>query len=553
VTRWQGRIPLFVGVTGHRDLHPEDVPAISRCLRTFFQELRATLPNTPIVVLSKLAEGADQLAASIAIDSGLESACVLPFEISAYRAAFRSEAARLEFDRLLSAGVMHELPDIVDGAENAAQDYARAGHYIARHAMILLALWDGAQSTRAGSTADVVHTRATGWVGPGVGIVYHLPVRRRERERLPLNDGGDKPEMRAAILAGRFQSVSALDAIRSCGWSYAEEFNTEVLAGIGSADAQVAQPFAPIEDPRFADVAAVLAAARSLSADAQRAVRRRKTTLQIIVFFAAIAFAVAFNTRGDRILSLIYLGLLGAALVLRTLMRREAVHRRYLDYRCLTEGLRVALFWRLAGVHSDPGVHTVTVRLISRQDPSLTWIASALSGLAGWIGLVHLPPGFDGCGFAAEHWLGSSTSKSVSAQIPYYRRASRRRRRVATWLDRIAHVALICGVATAASLAMLPAGWVGEAAPFLLAFMGILPLISNTASSIADLPAEFAVARQYEGMADLLQRAAERFQESGSDAERREILFEVGTAALAEHSFWHTVFREKAPESRIRI
>ena len=491
MTRWQGRIPLFVGVTGHRDLHPEELPEISRRLRTFFEELRAALPNTPIVVLSKLAEGADQLAASIAIDSGCESACVLPFETGAYRAAFRSEAARVEFDRLLSAGTTLELPDLFEGTESADQAHARAGHHIARHAMI--------------------------------------------------------------ILAEGFQSLSASDAIRSCGWSHAEEFNTEVLAGNGSADAQAAQPFAPIGDPRFADVAAVLAAARSLSASAQRAVRRRKFMLQIIAFFAAIAFAVIFKTSGARLLLWIYLGLLAAALVLRTLMRRQGVHRRYLDYRCLTEGLRVALYWRLAGVQSDPGVHSVPVRLISRQDPSLTWIASALSGLSGWIGRLELPAGFDGCGFAAEHWLGSSAGSSASAQIPYYRRAARRRRRVAAWLDRMAHVALICGVGTAASLAILPAGWVGQAAPVLLAFMGILPLVSSTAGSIADLPAELGVARQYEGMADLMQRAGERLQASGSDAERREVLFEAGTAALAEHSFWHTVFRERAPESRIQI
>jgi hypothetical protein len=553
VSRWQGRIPLFVGVTGHRDLHPEEVPSISRRLRTFFEGLRAALPSTPIVVLSKLAEGADQLVASIAIESGCESACVLPFELAAYRAAFSSEAARVEFDRLRSAGVLHELPDVFDGTESADQSYARVGHYIARHAMILLALWDGANSTRPGSTADVVNTRATGWVGPGVGIVHHLQVRRRGRDRLPLTEGEDRHQMRAGILAERFQSLSASDAIRNCGWSNAEEFNSAVLAGKRIDDAQGAQPFALIHDPRFVDVAAVLAAARSLSAEAQRAVRRRKIMLQVIAFFAAIAFAIIFRTNGARILLWIYLGLLAAALVLRTLMRRQNVHRRYLDYRCLTEGLRVALFWRLAGVQSDPGVHTITVRLISRQDPSLTWIASTLSGLAGWIGRLELPPGFDGCDFAAEHWLGSSTSNDAGAQIPYYRHAAQRRRRVAAQLDRIAHVALICGVATAASLAILPADWVGHAAPTLLAFMGILPLVSSTAGAIADLPEEFGVARQYEGMADLLEKAGERLKASGSDAERREVLFEVGTAALAEHSFWHTVFRERAPESRVRI
>jgi hypothetical protein len=489
VTRWQGRIPLFVGVTGHHDLHPEEVPAITQHLRTFFGELRTALPSTPIVVLSTLAEGTDQLVVSIAIAAGCESACVLPLERAAYRAGFSTDTARTEFDHLLAVSVIQELPDAGGDKESVDRGYAHAGHYIGRHATILLTLWDGG---RSGST----------------------------------------------------QSQSANDAIQACGWSYAEEFNAAALAVHHRiADSGVAPPFGVIADPCFADVAAVLSTARVLAADSQRAVRRRELWLQIIGFLAAISFAVIFKTSGARWLLWIYLALLAAALVLRTRMRRQAMHRRYLDFRCLTEGLRVVLFWRLAGVHSDPGVHTVTVRVINRQDASLMWIASALSGLAGWIGRVQLPPAFDGCEFAARHWLGSEGDDEQGAQIPYYRRAASRRRRIAARLDRISRVALICGVATAAALAILPAHWVGRAAPVLLAFMGLLPLVSSTSGAIADLPAELGIARQYEGMADLLERAGQRMKASGSDVDRRQVLFEVGTAALAEHSFWHTEFR----------
>jgi hypothetical protein len=540
VTRWQGRIPLFVGVTGHRDLHPEDVPTIRQPLRTFFDELRIALPSTPIVVMSKLTEGADQLLASIAIEAGCESVCVLPFEHADYRATFSAGAARLEFDRLLAASVIQDLPDAPEYTDSADGGYARAGHYIAHHATILVAVWDGVGSERPGSTADVVRARSARWIGPDLGAIHHLKIRRRESAP-------------GACVPGS-ESLSARDAITSCGWSYAEEFNAAVLASRERIeDAGVARPFEIIADQRFADIAAVLSAARVLATDTQRAVRRGKLLLQVIVFLAAISFAVIFKTNGVRWLLWIYLALLGAALFLRTRMQRQAVHRRYLDYRCLTEGLRVTLFWRLAGVQSDPGVHTVSVRLISRQDPSLLWIASALSGLAGWIGRPLLPPAFDGCEFAARHWLGLEADDEPGAQIPYYRRAASRRRRVAAWLDRVSRVTLICGIATAASLAILPAAWVGGAAPVLLAFMGILPLISSTAGAIADLPAELGIARQYEGMADLLQRAGQRMKASGSDVDRRQVLFEVGMAALAEHSFWHTVFRERAPESRVRI
>ena len=33
-------LPLVVGVTGHRDLRPEDIPVLEERLGTFFQNLR---------------------------------------------------------------------------------------------------------------------------------------------------------------------------------------------------------------------------------------------------------------------------------------------------------------------------------------------------------------------------------------------------------------------------------------------------------------------------------------------------------------------------------
>ena len=554
MARWQGRIPLFVGVSGHRSLHPEDALAVRERLQPFLDGLRASLRSTPVVVVSRLAEGVDQLVVSIAVESGCESAYVPPVDRDAYRASFQSDAARAEFDRLSALSTLQDPASGHPGEVPLERGYALAGHYIARHATILLAVWDGAGPAEHGNTADVVRMRASAWIGPGTGAVYHLPLRPREPRSDQPQPRIDPVDGRTPDIAAAAQELSAAHAIEASGWEHVEEFNRAVLAaGHRITELGAAHPFEFVTDARFNAVAMVLTAARTLAADLQSSVRRRKLALQVIAFLAAISFVVIFKTNGARWLVWIYLALLAAALTLRTLTRREAIHRRYLDYRCLTEGLRVVLFWRLAGLNGDPGVHTVTVRLISRQDPSLLWIASALSGLAGWIGRLELPAGFDGFDFAARHWLGSDASDEPGAQIPYYRRAAHGRRRLATRLDRIAQVTLISGILAAAALALLPMGLVGKAAPFLLAFMGFLPLVSSTASGIADLPAELGIARQYEGMADLLESAGRRLAASTSDAERRQVLFEAGTSALAEHSFWHTVFRERAPERRVRV
>ena len=60
------RIPLTVGVTGHRAIRPEDEPALAAGVKRELSELKRKYPHSPLVMLNSLAEGADQLCAQAA-------------------------------------------------------------------------------------------------------------------------------------------------------------------------------------------------------------------------------------------------------------------------------------------------------------------------------------------------------------------------------------------------------------------------------------------------------------------------------------------------------
>ena len=60
-------IPLVIGVTGHRDLREKDVPTLTDRVKAVFDELAAQHPDTPLILLSPLAEGADRLVARAAL------------------------------------------------------------------------------------------------------------------------------------------------------------------------------------------------------------------------------------------------------------------------------------------------------------------------------------------------------------------------------------------------------------------------------------------------------------------------------------------------------
>lgn len=96
------RTPLLIGITGHRDLRSEDEPLLREQLRSIFSTLRARYRSTPFLLLSSLAEGADRLAARVALECGAELCTVLPMPLDYYMRDFTSDHSIEEFQELYS-------------------------------------------------------------------------------------------------------------------------------------------------------------------------------------------------------------------------------------------------------------------------------------------------------------------------------------------------------------------------------------------------------------------------------------------------------------------
>jgi hypothetical protein len=126
-------------------------------------------PGPPLLrFVSPIADGADQIAAEVALDLGWELQAVLPFGRDEYRASLANAGARDRFDRLLDrAGRTLELP----GDEHRQLEaYVMTGRATVAHCDILIAVWDGMPPRGRGGTGEVVQfaiTRGT--------AVAHLP------------------------------------------------------------------------------------------------------------------------------------------------------------------------------------------------------------------------------------------------------------------------------------------------------------------------------------------------------------------------------------------
>jgi hypothetical protein len=165
--------PRFIfGVSGHRDTLVEDSPELARQIQTVFDRFRLAQPNACFELLSPLAEGADRLAAEVALRTGIQLVVPLPMSQVEYEKDFSSAESLRDFRRLLAAATnVFEISSVETDVR--ASKYAAVGDYIAHRSHVLILLWDGQDKEKVGGTA---------WV-----------KKRREYWEDPSKSGGDAP------------------------------------------------------------------------------------------------------------------------------------------------------------------------------------------------------------------------------------------------------------------------------------------------------------------------------------------------------------------------
>lgn len=179
------RVPFVfsVGVTGHRaEALPADglatlrerigaiLAIVSEAAHSLFEQDRDcfTSESARMRFVTPIADGADQIAAEVALDLGWELQAVLPFARDYYRSTLTDDDARESFDALLQrSDRVLELPG-EEGHE--PEGYAMVGRATVAHCDLLIAVWDGLKPRGRGGTGEVVELA----VARGTPVV-HIP------------------------------------------------------------------------------------------------------------------------------------------------------------------------------------------------------------------------------------------------------------------------------------------------------------------------------------------------------------------------------------------
>ncbi|MGD9264565.1 MAG: hypothetical protein PVJ71_02180 [Lysobacterales bacterium] len=559
---------LTVGVTGHRDLVEEEIPALQEKVREFFLQLQQEFPDLNLQLITPLAEGSDRLVADIAQEMGAGLIVPLPMPQADYERDFSSPEAVEAFRESLRGARVINLrthPDAqsqpLTGADRDRQ-YAQLGIFISNHSQILLALWDGKPSDAPGGTSSVVNYHLTGKMpaysveddSPNLlaenenDLAYCITVSRNRPGGAPRKglkplqtewitahwgfESGEQMPLDYRVTLHRLQDYQQdkakyQDKIENEGANLLENApGLELPVGIRAI----------AEQHRIADWLAI---------HFQKRISLGLISIYSTAVVAGLIFIIYSEFDGLDFLVNVFLLAFVAGFVIYKIGEHRQWHRKHLDYRALAEGLRVQFYWALAGVIDVQSAEFAYDNFLQKQDVDLEWIRHVMRNVSLARSRDNVPEDA-WVDWVIEQWVGDEDSQT--GQLSYYQRKEQEkaaRFQRTTWLGK---VALAMGILIALALAVAGADMSDNQRNVLLVLMGLFPLIAGVRDAYSHKKAEKELIKQYRFMRGVLANARRLLDSSDDPQFRRRVLRALGDAALEEDAEWILMHRERPLE-----
>ena len=220
-------------------------------------------------------------------------------------------------------------------------------------------------------------------------------------------------------------------------------------------------------------------------------------------------------------------------------------HRKYLDYRTLAEGLRVQLYWNLAGVVETEWAGFAYDNFLLKQDPDLGWIRHVMRQ-ASMYRLRGVSPDPGWLDWVIKEWVGGRGERQ--GQLNYYTRKERENSARFRRTQRLGTLCLWVGIGTAAALFLVGGRLDEQQKNLLLVLMGVLPLVAGVWDAYSHKKAEKELIKQYGFMRRVFAKAHSLLAGNNDVDFQRQVLRAVGQAALDEEAEWLLIHRERPLE-----
>lgn len=524
--------PVVLGVTGHRDLSALDEERFSEFVRGVLEQYLEALTHTEIILITGLAEGADQVAARVALNlPGITVIAALPMSLHDYREDFDGDA-RAEFNHLLercSAWIEVVPPRMEVGELERDIYYQNHGRWLATNCQVLIAAWDGKPPQLVGGTADNIHFKArsltplpsTLGLGPeskpDPGAVFVCEVARREN--IP-NEG---------VGLGTWVLVGSGDRMPWPG------IVDEVSLRINEFNRRVGRA------PQATSATSLLFEASDFLATHLQRRYRHLLILIISLGLVLLASVDIMQISGKSIVVVVLSLLVVITLGSWAVLNRSGLREWFQQSRALAEGARVQGVWQSVGVSES-----VADDFLRGQAYGATWIRSALRG-AHLLDLVKPTVAPDPLNL--RNWIEGQVAyfQGNSSRPGAIDRGWQRHRRIrgkALFLLSIACIALAVDAAVIVAGAAW-SNWLVDLLRFTwsMGLGGAVALISY-----GELMGYSQLARRYELSAEQFRQGLHDLDwadQGGNAHAHQQVALSVGREALRESSDWLAMQSER--------
>jgi hypothetical protein len=365
-------VPIIIGVTGHRNIRKEDHEILKERVTQQLIQLQSYCPDTPLIMLNSLAEGADQLCAEVALKLNIPLVVPLPFSLDHYRKDFRDETLN-ELNRQCSLAQDIFVVQPSESPIETTNDfgYRQAGLYIVKHCHVLLALWDGKPGDLSGcGTATFVEMMLRGSflkhghiASVNDSTIIHI-ITPRQHEPLPDN------ELTVKIIEPQKGELKELLHATNA-------FNID--------SKNISNQSYPLTEMPLDGISKRLHTAYQHSDQCSNTYQKRYLKAMRQLSWCGVFLVISFllyDEAESNIFLIMYGFLILLSLSIYLKSKKDQVHMKYLEYRALAETLRVQFYLSLFGIQEN-----ITDHFTWTQKKSNTWIRKAVTSL-----LIGEPP-----------------------------------------------------------------------------------------------------------------------------------------------------------------
>lgn len=570
-------IPLYLGITGHRDIMDKNWNDLKKLIIDVFVHKQNQCPDTPIILLTPLAEGADRIAAHAAIECKIEFIAILPMPVDEFKHDFLSSDSLKEFNDLLSkASKVIELP-LQEGVtikdltniDKRNEQYYQSGLFISRQCHTLIAFWDGIDNKKKGGTADIVRLKKS-----GIPMKFEQNSKKLNQLQTGLIYQIITPRLSNPVIDNPFTIKMLFPYRYGNDHVKAKKDDEETLKRIDSYNRVVSWRLPHLEkgakisannlfdgyphlkqDLKLQSIAEKFAVAGELANSFQS---KRYYALKGLLSLVVLAFLFLHSNAEffhEPLILLLYPVTMGIGAIWFFIANAKKYEYKHEDYRALSEAFRIQFFLKAAGKNENVSDH-----YLKRHRGELEWVLYALraSLINDWESndrpsVVKISHPMDILTFLKTNW--------IEDQLKYFKRMATQHDNSSKNWKFLANLSFLIAILSACLL-------------FVISFYkGIFPenlknFEANLHSTLSCCTSVFLVlaaalhgysekmifaeqAKNYQQMAELFQLANEKLNhaiELKDPTEANDIISELAQEALLENGDWLLLHRSRPLE-----